>query len=77
MILPAGCCLRLFCKDMNDDDSLTNGRNVDGTDNSTTTLHAHLPKRTLEMLHVRLPNTFQSVPLLRCTGQSLARCVFS
>ena len=48
---------------MDADDSLTNGRDVDGTDNSTTPLHAHLPKRTFEMLYVRLPNRLQAMRL--------------
>src|ERR1700733_966399 len=48
---------------MDDDDSLTDGGNVDGADNSTAALHAHLPKRTLEMLKVRLPHIFQTVSL--------------
>jgi len=56
MISRRGVVCVFFLKDMDDDDSLTDGRNVDGADNSTTALHAHLRERRLEMLRVRLPN---------------------
>ena len=59
--LPSRGLLSFLFEYVHDHDTSPNGSNIHGPGNAGFPSHAHFPKRTFQVLYVRLPNPFQAM----------------